>query len=74
MGRGPSHVSSLVRLWRGVHAEGGRYLGSTRNGVTDLGVTLNLCVVTMRRYYIGKGDLVSTSPPLFLDARPARLK
>ena len=41
----------------GGHIEVGWYLGSTRNGVTDLlGVTLNFC--GMRRYSIGEGDFV----------------
>ena len=48
----PSRFSPAVQLWRGVFTEVGRYLGSTRNGVT-LGCDLEL---------VCKGeDLVSTS-------------
>ena len=36
----------------------GWYLGYTRNGVTDLGVSLKLCV--LRRYNLGEEELVST--------------
>ena len=39
MGRSPRAVFSL---WCGVHTEVGRYLGSTRNGVKDLGCDLEL--------------------------------
>ena len=41
VGRTPQ-VSFLVWLWCGVHIEVGRYLGSTRNGVKDLGCDLEL--------------------------------
>ena len=33
---------SLVWVWCGVHAEVGGYLGSTWNGLTDLGCDLEL--------------------------------
>ena len=43
----------LVRLWHRVHTEVSRYLGSTRNGVTDLGcgleVVCNEAVLYRRR-------------------------
>ena len=42
VGRWPWAGFSLARLWCGIHTEVSRCLGSTRNGVTDLGCDLEL--------------------------------
>ena len=42
----------------------GRYLGPTRNGVTDLGVTLKLRICNEAELYKGRGPGVHITTPL----------
>ena len=51
---------SFSVLWCGGHTEVVRYFGYARKLSDRPWVTLNLCVMIMRRYCLGEGGLVST--------------
>ena len=58
-GRPRQVISCVVAVWS-AHRGGSASRVYTERSDNILGVTLTLCV--MRRYYLGEGDLASTTP------------